>query len=344
MAMTSFRTLGCLLIAAIGLQWAGPATAADFYSRKVLRIVVGTAAGAGYDLNARTLAMFLPDHIPGKPTVIVQNQPGAGSIIMTNSLYNNGPFDGLTIGAGLGGMVTAPLLQPNGVRYDVQKLNWLGTTVQDVQITYVWHTAPVKTIQDLRQTELVVGAQGPGSSQWDFPIIANALLHTKFKVVSGYESTPQLHTAMERGEVMGNGASSYTTLAVVSPGWLRDKMVNIILQWGTATLPELAGVPRAIDLAQTDADKQAIALVQGRLTFGKPFFLPPGVPADRVAILRRAFDETVRDPRFLAEEAKQRLEVSPLSGEEAARGIAALYATSPEVIQRVRDILAGSAS
>jgi hypothetical protein len=208
----------------------------------------------------------------------------------------------------------------------------------------VWHTAPVKTFQDLLHTTLIVGAQGPGASQWDYPMIANALLGTKYKIISGYESTPAIHAAMERGEIMGNGASAYTTLQTISPQWLTEKKVNIILQWGDKTYPALKDVPRAYDLAKTDADRQAIKLAQIRLLFGKPFFLPPGVPADRVAVLRKAFDDTVRDPRFIADEKTTRLDVDPLTGEQVTKALNEVYAYPPAVVQRVRNILAGKSS
>ena len=313
----------------------------SFFKGKVIRIVVGSPAGGGYDINARALAHYFANHVPGQPTVIVQNQGGAGSLIMTNALYNTGSFDGLTIGAPLGGIVTAQLLQPDGVHFDARKLIWLGTTSQEVHVSYVWNTAPVKNFQDLLHTELIVGAQGPGATQWDYPMIANALLGTKFKIVSGYESTPQIHTAMERGEIMGNGGLSYTTLAAVSPEWLTEKKVNIVLQWGDKKIPALADVPRAYDLAKNDADRDVIKLAQVRLLFGKPFFVPPGVPADRVAVLRKAFDDTMKDPGFIAEEEKAHLDVDPLPGVAVTKALEEVYAAPPATADRLRGILSG---
>ena len=325
----------------------GPASAEDgdtFFKGKVVRIVVGIPPGGANDVNARILAKYMPKYIPGHPTIIVQNQAGAAGAVMTNALYANGPFDGLTIGAGLSSIATAQLLQPAGVRYDARKLIWLGASDQEVHVTYIWNTSPVKTIQDAQHTQLIVGAQGPGTSQWDYPTLANALLGTKFKIISGYDSMAALHAAMERGEVAGNGSSSYVTLATMSPEWLTDKKVNIILQWGYRDSPALAGVPRAYDLAQSDADRAAIKLVQVRLLFGKPLFLPPGVPADRVAVLRKAFDDTMKDPGFIEDEAKVRLDVFPMTGDEVTKAVEDAYATPPAVIERVRNILAGKGS
>jgi hypothetical protein len=174
---------------------------AAFFKGKTIRLVVGVGVGSGYDINARLLARHMAAHIPGQPTIIVQNQPGAGSLTMTNALYNTGPFDGTIIGASFNGMPTTPLLQPGGARFDPVKLNWLGSTNRETQVMYVWHTAPAQTLDDARSREIVIGAQAPGSTQFDYPVLANALFGFKFKVVTGYESTPKIHLAMESGEV-----------------------------------------------------------------------------------------------------------------------------------------------
>ena len=174
---------------------------AAFFKGKTLRLMVGIAVGSGYDINARLLARHMAAHIPGQPTIIVQNQPGAGSLTMTNALYNNGPFDGTVIGASFNGMPTTPLLQPGGARFDPVKLNWLGSTNRETQAMYVWHTAPVQALGEVRTREVVMGAQAPGSTQFDYPVLANNLFGFKFKVVTGYESTPKIHLAMESGEV-----------------------------------------------------------------------------------------------------------------------------------------------
>ncbi|HTH98693.1 MAG TPA: hypothetical protein VL574_14860 [Stellaceae bacterium] len=316
---------------------ARPAQAEDFYQGKTITLICGIAAGSGYDINARTLAKYMPAHIPGHPNIIVQNQPGAGSITMTNKLYNAGPFDGLTMGAGFGGMPTAPLLQPQGVRFDALKLNWVGSTNQEVHVSYVWHTSPVQSFKDLLTKELVVGAQAPGSTQYDYPIMANALFGTKYKVIPGYESTPAINAAMERGEIQGNGATAYTTLVSLNGAWLTEKKIKIIMQWGAKKVDPNA--PSALELAKNDNDRAAIKLVQTRLIFGRPFFLPPKVPADRVAIIRKAFDDTMKDPGFVAEEHKLKLDVDWLSGEQLTEALKEAYATPPAVVDRVKKIL-----
>jgi tripartite-type tricarboxylate transporter receptor subunit TctC len=309
---------------------------ADFYKGKTVRIIVGVGVGSGYDLNARLLGRYLPAHIPGNPTVIVQNQPGAGSLAMTNALYNNGPFDGTVIGASFNGMPTTPLLEPAGARFDANKLIWLGSTNRETQITYVWHTAPVQTLADLYTKELIVGAQAPGSTQYDFPILLNHLFGTKFKVVTGYESTPKIHLAMESGEVQGNGATNWSTVKALNSSWLAEKKIRIIVQWGLKKNPELPDVPLVLDLAKSAADRGALELALARLEFGRPFFLPPNVPPDRVEALRRAFNLTVKDPAFLADADKSKIEVDPLTGEQVAALVEQVSHTPADTVARVR--------
>jgi tripartite-type tricarboxylate transporter receptor subunit TctC len=329
----------CLLLAAVVANTL-PASAqqdvADFYKGKTLRIIVGVGVGSGFDINARVLAHYLPAHIPGNPSVIVQNQPGAGGVTMASALYNNGPFDGTTVGASFSGTPMLPLLQPGSARFDPLKLIWLGSTNRETQVTYVWHTAPVQKLADLLTKELIVGAQAPGSTQYDFPILLNHLFGAKFKVVTGYESTPKIHLAMESGEVQGNGASNWSTLKAIGASWIADKKVRIIAQWGIKPNPELSDVPLIFDLAKTESDRQALALAVARVEFGRPFFLPPNVPAARVEALRRAFDATMKDPGFMAEEEAAKLEIDPASGEQVAALIEQLYRTPPDTVARVR--------
>jgi tripartite-type tricarboxylate transporter receptor subunit TctC len=311
---------------------------AQFYQGKTIRMIVGVAVGSGYDINARTLARHLGEHIPGKPTIIVQNQPGAGSITMTNQLYAVGPFDGTVIGAAFGGMPTAPLLTPEGVKFDPNKLNWLGSTNRETHVTYLWNTAPANSLDDIKNREIVVGAQAPGTTQYDFPVMANAIFGTKFKIVKGYGGTPQIHLAMERGEIEGNGASALTTLKALNGDWIKDKKVKIIAQWALRPNPELPGVPSVLDLAKNDTDKAALLLVLARLDFGRPFFVPPNVPADRVEALRKAFDNTMKDPAFLAEAEKLKLDIDPLNGKQVSELVAQVLATPKPIVERVREI------
>ena len=323
------------LLLAIATPAAAQEDVAAFFKGKTLRLIVGIGVGSGYDINARLLARYMAAHIPGQPTIIVQNQPGAGSLTMTNALYNAGPFDGTVMGASFNGMPTTPLLQPAGARFDPVKLNWLGSTNRETQAMYVWHTAPAQVLEDARAKEIVMGAQAPGSTQFDYPVLANKLFGFKFKVVTGYESTPKIHLAMESGEVHGTIAN-WSTLKAINPGWIADKKIRIIAQWALKKNPELADVPLFLDLAKTDAERAALELMLARLEYGRPFFLPPNVPAPRLEALRRAFDATMKDPAYLAEADKLKIEVDPLSGAEVAALVEQVSRTPADTVARVR--------
>jgi tripartite-type tricarboxylate transporter receptor subunit TctC len=321
----------------------GPTTAQDdvasFYKGKIVRLIVGVGVGSGYDINARLLARYLPKYIPGNPNVIVQNQPGAGSLTMTNQMYAAGPFDGTVIGASFNGLPTTPLLQPNGVRFDSTRMNWVGSTNRETQTMYVWHTAPQKTIEDLKTTEMIVGAQAPGSTQYDYPMLGKALFGLKFKVITGYEATPKINLAMERGEVHGTLANWSTVKAINYQQYL-DKQIRILVVWGLRKHPELPDVPLIAELAKTPEQKQALQLALARLEFGRPFFMPPNVPAERVDAIRRAFDAVMKDKEFLTEADKLKIEIDPLTGEQVTALIADIYKTPAETVARVRDAMA----
>lgn len=322
---------------------AGAAGAQDevaaFYAGKQVRILIGPNIGTGYDVTARVLARYIGNHIPGKPTVVPQSMPGAGSMTMTNTLYNQGPFDGTAMGASHNGMPAAPLLTPSSARFDAARIIWLGSTNRESQVSYSWHTVPVNSIEDVRTREFSVGSQAPGSSMNDFPVVLNALFGTKFKVINGYKGTADIHKAMETGEVQGVGAANWTSLLSFNENWVKEKKVTIFGQYALKPHPDLKHVPMWLDLARTEPDKQAMQLLLSRLEAGRPFFLPPDVPAARVAALRRAFDATMKDPGFLAESAKAKLEIDPMTGEELTRLVGQVSRTAPDVAARLRDAL-----
>src|SRR5215475_6676454 len=318
--MPGRRGLAAAGLAAIGLWTLGAAAVAQedvagFYRGKTLRIVVGVAVGSGYDINARLLARHIGAHIPGSPTVIVQNQPGAGSLTMTNQLYAAGPFDGTVVGASFNGLPTTPLLQPAGARFEATKINWIGSTNRETQAMYVWAASPIMTLGDLATKEMIVGAQAPGSTQYDYPKLAEKLFGWKFKVITGYEATPKIHLAMERGEVHGTWAN-WSTLKAIAEQWIKDKKIRILAQWALRKHPEMPDVPFILDQAKTEEQKQAMNLALARLEFGRPFFMPPNVPAERVTAIRRAFDAAMKDPELLAEAEKLKIEIDPLTGEQ----------------------------
>jgi len=311
----------------------------NFSRAKRLRIVVGSGVGSGYDITARILARHLRTHLPGNPTIIVQNQPGAGGLTMTNSLTANGPFDGTVIGAPFNGTPTMPLLQPQTARFDADKLAYIGSTNRETQVMYVWHTVPIEKLDQVKTTELVMGAQAPGSTQYDYPILLDRLLGYKFKVITGYESTPKIHLALERGEVQGTVAN-WSTLKALNSDWLADNKIRLLAQWGLKKLPEIGDVPSIFDYLTTDADRAAVKLVVARLEFGRPFFVPPGVPAVRVNALRQAFEATVKDAAFLADAARAKIDIDPLNGEAVQALVEEVAKTPADVVARVRAALA----
>ena len=281
--------LGLWLLLAGGTFAQAQEDVAAFYKGKTIRLLVGIGVGSGYDINARLLARHLAGHIPGQPTIIVQNQPGAGSLTMTNALYNNGPFDGTVIGASFNGMPTTPLLQPAGARFDPVKLNWLGSTNRETQVSYVWHTAPVQKLADVKTTQIVMGAQAPGSTQFDYPVLANSLFGFKFKVVTGYESTPKIHLAMESGEVHGTIAN-WSTLKAINTNWINEKKIRILAQWALKKNPELGDVPFFFDLAQDRRGAGRTAADAGAAGI-RPAVLPA---AERAGRARRGAAPRVR--------------------------------------------------
>ena len=335
--MKAIVALIVLLAAALPAQ--AQDDVASFYKGKVVRLIVGVGVGSGYDINARLLARYLPKYIPGNPSVIVQNQPGAGSLTMTNQLFAAGPFDGTAIGASFNGLPTTPLLQPTGARFEATKLNWVGSTNRETQAMYVWGASPIEKLGDLTTKEMIVGAQAPGSTQYDYPKLAEKLFGWKFKVITGYEATPKIHLAMERGEVHGTWAN-WSTLKAISEQWIKEKKIRILAQWALRKHPELPDVPLILEQAKTPEQKQSLDLALARLEFGRPFFMPPNVAPERVDAIRRAFDATMKDKEFLQEADKLKIEIDPLAGEQVAALIADIYKTPAATVERVRDAMA----
>lgn len=331
---------GLIALSLLAIPMTAAADEAAFFKDRQMRIVVGSAAGAGYDLNARLFARHYPSHLGGNPTIVVQNQVGAGSVAMANMLYNSAAKDGSVIGAAINGMPSAALFTPDVVQFDPRKFNWLGSTNRETQLTYVWHTAPVKKLADLQTTEVVVGATTPGTTQYEYPIVAAKLLGLKFKVISGYKGTTDIHLAMERGELQGMGSNGWLSLKTLNSNWLAEKKIIPIVQFNFERNPELSDVPTIFDVAKTDSDKKAFALMVGRLEYGRPFLLPPGVPQERVNYMRRAFDATMKDPAFLAEAEKSKIDVDPITGEQVAKLVDEAMATPKDVVARIREALA----
>ena len=317
-----------------------PAGAADaFYGGKQMRLIVSTPPGGIYDAFARLIAEHMPKHIPGQPKIIVQNMGGAAGLTAANYMYNTAPRDGTTFAGTHQSIPTAALLSPDGARYDPNKFGWIGSITKDPFIVYAWHTAPVKTLEDMFTKEFIVGGAGIGASSIDYAVIARDFFGLKLKIITGYSASPAVKLAMERGEIHGTFGNGWSDLKLQQPAWVKDGTVRILLQHGFTRHPELPEVPLFIDLAKTEVDRQALELLLARQEFSKPYFTPPEVPAERLAILRQAFEATVKDPAFLAVAGKAGLPVdSPMTGPELAAMTEKLSRTPPSVVKRIEAV------
>ena len=312
--------------------------AANFYQGKQITMLVAGPAGGGYDTYARTLARHMTRYIPGNPVIVPKNLPGAGGLVGASTLYNNAPHDGLTFAALSNGIALDPLFQKFPGRFEPLRFAWLGSIGKLMNVCVTWHTSPVKTIAQAQQRQVIVSASGATSNSVMMPKITNSLLGTKFKVVSGYADS-DVTLAMERGEVEGVCGLSYTTLKASRPEWFRDGKINILLQIGLTKFPDLPNVPSAIDLISNPESRKILQLILIRQEMGRPFAAPPGVPAERIALLRRAFDATLRDPQFMADAKRLQMEVDPLKGEEIEQLLKTAYSAPAPIVARAADLM-----
>jgi tripartite-type tricarboxylate transporter receptor subunit TctC len=330
------------LCAVIGLSCAAPSAHADevaaFYRGKTIQMRVGSAPGGSYDLIARALVRYMGKYLPGHPNFVVQNVPGAGSVTLANQLYNVAPRDGTVIGIVTNGAPTAPLLTPNLAHYDPGRFSWIGSPGPETQVALVWHTVPIQSMADLYKKEVLVGGVAAGTATVDMPLVMNAFAGTKFKLVSGYQSTVHINLAMERGEVQGQAALGWNSLKSTNPDWITGKKVRILAQYGFKKNPELPDVP-LFPLPKDAIGRQAVTLMVSRQDYGRPFLAPPGVPADRVKALRTAFDATMKDAGFLQEAKALHVDIDPLTGADLDELTMRLTSTTPQAIDKLRAIL-----
>jgi tripartite-type tricarboxylate transporter receptor subunit TctC len=308
--------------------------AATFYSGKNLNLIAGFNVGGGADLYARLIARHLGDHIPGHPTVIVHNMPGAGSMAAANYVFNVSPHDGLEIGLFAGSIAVDPVIGGVPSQYDARKFNWIGAPASETAICLASKTTSFKTLGDVRAREMVTGAAG--TSTYDFPVVLNSVVGTKFKLVKGYNGSSDLRLALARGEIEGFCGVGLTS--VRSLGLTGDK-INILVQLALKKNPQLAGIPLVLDYARSEADQHVMRLVFGWETMERPIAAPPNVPADRIAALRAGFDRTMRDPLFIADVAKAGLAYAPIDGDGIASFVDDVYRTPPQVAQRAAELL-----
>jgi tripartite-type tricarboxylate transporter receptor subunit TctC len=331
------RLAAASLIAATSLAGAAQAQSESF--DKPITVYVAGTAGGGIDLLARALARHMGQYLPGTPNMVVQDMPGAGGIRAANFLAESAPRDGTAIGTFAGGPVIEPLIGARNPGYDMSKFTWVGAVSKDVGVCLSYGTTPFKTVEDLRDKQMIVAGTGAGSDSDTYPIILNELLKTKIKLITGYLGTKETIMAIENGEAHGRCSVAYSALKMARPDWLRDKKINIIMQFGLEKSGELPDVPLVLDFVKNAEDRQLMELLMGTMAVARPFMAPPGVPEGRATALRRAFDKTMKDEGFLAEAKQLQLDVEPTAGEEAQKIVQSMYATPKAVVERAKKLL-----
>lgn len=328
--------------------FAGPAAAEsveDFYKGKTIQMVIGYSAGGGYDTYARAVGRHLGRNIPGAPTIVPQNMPGAGSRTAANWLYSVAPQDGTAIGTVGQNTPLDQALREKGVKFDVAKFNWIGNTIVDNNFTLAWADAGFDTLKAaIEKGGLICGGTGAASPSILYPQILNNLLDAKIRIISGYPGGSAANLAMERGEINCRGSNSWSSTKATLPQWMKDKKFDVLVEWGLESNPEIAEyqgrpVPLVTELAKNEADRKALELIVSSVAMGRPLVAPPGVPDERVEALRRAFDRTMKDPEFLAEAEKLRMDVNPLAGEKVQKVAADTVSAPDEVVQRARSLI-----
>ncbi len=314
------------------------ARAEDYFKGKTIHVIAGTPPGGGYDTYARLVAHHLGDFIAGKPTIIVSNMPGASGTKAASYLYSIAPKDGTVLATFNKSMPLYQALGQNGITFKAEQMSWIGNVSQTADIVAVWHTTGIRTIADAKRREVIMGADSSGTMT-AYPALLNAMLGTRFRIVTGYAGGPAVDHAMEQGEVEGRGSNPWTSWKATRPGWVRDGLITPLVQVGLRKEPDLPNVPLLTDLAETDEQRAMFTLVSAPAAIERPFAGPPGMALEALDLLRHAFDRMVRDPAFLAEAAQLDLDVDPHSGADTARIVADIVGTPPAVVRKVREIV-----
>jgi tripartite-type tricarboxylate transporter receptor subunit TctC len=334
------RRLALSAVALVGLSFGARADAvSDFYTGKTLTIVVGADSGGGYDAQGRLMSRHIGRFIPGNPTVIVQNMPGAGSLTAANQLYNVSPKDGTIMGLLQRGVFSAKFTNPQGVRFDLAKFNWVGNLSSETAVVIAWSATPFQKIEDVMKQEMLVGGTGPHIDTETTPRMLNALIGTKFKIISGYKGTTEAVLAMERGEVQGMGDWSWSNVKTRKPDFLRDKKIRVLLQVASEKMPDLQDVPLAMDYVKTPEDRQVMELFLAQKSAARPVVAPPGIPAERIAAIRAGFDKMIVDADFLKDATSAKLEIDPAPAASIEKVIKIFAATSEATGQRLKNAI-----
>ncbi len=337
---STFATLLCAAAClALGTQSTSAQSIVDFYKGKTIQIVVGFGAGGGYDLYARALGRYLGKHIPGQPTVVVQNMEGAGSVRAANYVYAGSPQDGTVIAAVNQNMPMYQMLGGAGAKFEAAGMQWLGSMTNSNGLIYTWHASGIKSLDDAKQREVPMGAVGQASDSVIFPNLVNEMIGTKFKPIAGYAGSAQINLAMERGEVMGRGGNSWASVQTANMDWVKENKINILLQVGFEKEADLPNVPLLLDLVNDEDKKGVIRVVSLPTALGYGHWVAPGVPKDRIAALRAAYGQVMKDPEFLKEIEKTGMVIRAQPG-EILDGLVRQVTTAPKaVLDRTAQIL-----
>jgi tripartite-type tricarboxylate transporter receptor subunit TctC len=300
-------------------------------------MVIGYPPAGANDVYARMAARYLGKHIPGAPTVVPRNMPGAGSLLAANHIFNVAPKDGTTLGLLVPTLPIDEKLESAAAKYKSSGFNWVGRMAPSPNVTFIMSTSQVKTIADAFEKVAVLGATGRSATNSIYPTVLNNVLGTKFKVVNGYEGSASAMIAMERGEVDGH-SSTYDSVKAVHPDWIASKRVNIVVQYSLRRHPELPDVPTSVELARNDEQRGLLTAVSSASEIGKFVLTTPDVPAERLTALRRAFDAMVKDPEFIAEAQKLRVELGPLSGEELQKIVESVQDLPPDLVDKLKSM------
>ena len=331
------------VVAALGLVtaagFAQAQTPADFYKGKQVQMMVYSGAGSTYDTYARLLARHMNRHIPGNPTIVVQNMVGAGGLKLVDYLNRIAAKDGTVFGTVSRGNPFDPILGKKDIEFDPLKLTWIGSMNREITVALAWHTAPVKTLADIQKTELLVPGTGAGADSEIIPRAYNNLAGTKFKIIGGYRDTSEATIQVESGELQGIAYWSWSAVSSLKPDWIKDKKVSLLFHTGTGEVPGVPGIPRIRDVVKDPTDKKALEFLLAREVIGRPFVAPPGIPADRAKALRDAFAATMKDPEFLKDAERGNVEINLVDAAEVEAVLKEAAASPPAVIERVNAIL-----
>jgi len=309
----------------------------QFYAGKIIELIVGYPPGGSNDVYGRAVARHIGRHIPGSPQVVFRNMPGAGSILAANHIYNVAPKDGTVLGLLAATNVLDERLGASGVKFETAKFTWIGRVSSSVNVTAMWNTSKIKTIDDAFTTEAALGATGTGSTVYVYPNVLNRVLGAKFKLVMGYGGSNEAMLAMERGEIDGH-STSWEAYKSAHPDWIKDKKINVVVQYGLNRHPDLPDVPTCVEIAKTDEQKQILRAVVNATEIGKAILSSPGIPVERVEALRTAFMDMTRDGEFISELEKMRVELTPMPGAKLQDLVQEVGNLTPDLVQKIKAV------